>query len=592
MSKREVGFFASEVPAEVVFAGKTIKFEERMYRYAAAEAAFTPEYVKSISRMEAEFEDEIGSLDKFLEQGACWIYNSLSDLLDFTVDQLSLNGCYTMEKKTFFEKYVANKIEIMPRIYEKMQKVYDEIEERQAAKNEQRVAERKLHVAEGSNEIGEMLWNGMKRGVDELKNQSEKAEYYDDDVQLQIKQEYRILCVTMVDSFAEALWNSEHVDLRSPISGEDYNRTRVMFNNLKANKIPESRVDEVALEIFEKNPILPDFLNWAVARYGDPDGEMQKIANAFHVQIEDTKHELLKRVFDALDFSSEQRTNISKTTLEKEEKRLQYTCDEYTAYIEKTLAEFDLKARTVDGIEYDTREKAQKASKLKEVFDKVDFSSEESALEGKKSYFAAEAEVGLTVPKYQEVLDKKLQEFDLKARIVDGVEYDSREKAAEAKRQADALIQLADASNFDTAEQIQSIIEKIRQSNYTIPAADKIVERLCIRLDMLKYYPINHIETLKFVLQPKMKLIITISLLIIVWLTSNILPSLGDIVVTVYVIWLISLIFTTRKSFASLMEMLIKKQNYKYAAFCYELSHLSVRDFLELPQKKDNKGKA
>ena len=663
MSNKAIGFFAGEIPAEVVFAGQKIRFEERMFRYAAAEVEFAPEAAKSISQMEANFEDEIGNLDAFLEEGANWIYRSLSDFLDFTMDQLSLNGCYAIEKKTFFEQYVAKKIEVIPRIYEKMQAIYDKIEDRQSAKNEERVAERKLHVAEGSNEIGEMLWNGMKRGVDEWKNQGEKAGYYNDDVQFQIKQEYRFLCVTMVDSFAEALLDSEHLDLRSPISGDDYKRTRVMFDNLKANKIPESRVDEVALEIFQKNPILPDFLNWAVARYGDPDGEMQKIADAFHVSIEDTKHELLKRVFDALDFSSEQKTLISRTTLEKEEKRLRYSCDEYIAVIEKNLAEFDLEARTVDGIEYDTREKAQKAARLKEVFDKIDFSTEETTLDGQKQYLAMEAELGLTVSKYQDKIDKTLKKFDLEARTVDGIEYDSREKAqkaarlkevfdkidfsteesiltgqkeylileteagftiekyhekfdeelkkkdlaartvdgveyesrekaADARRQTDALFKLLDDSSFDTEEQVQSVIDKINQGNYTIQSAMKVKERLDVRLEMLKYYPLKHIGILRLMLQINSKVIIALGLLALWWLCNVLgIPFLDGFFGILFWVWVVSLIFTTKQFVARYMEMFIQKQNYKHAAICYELSYQSIRDFLGVSSMNKKRGK-
>jgi len=109
MKKTRIGFFADEVPAKVKFAGKEVTFDEVMYRYAAAEAAFMPEVRKSIHQMESNFSDEIGSLDNFLKRSSAWIYDTLSDFLDFTMDQLSLNGCFAMEKHSFFEQYVAPK---------------------------------------------------------------------------------------------------------------------------------------------------------------------------------------------------------------------------------------------------------------------------------------------------------------------------------------------------------------------------------------------------------------------------------------------------------------------------------------------------
>jgi len=371
----------------------------------------------------------------------------------------------------------------MPQIFDKMQAVYDAIDERQDAKNAERVAERKLHVATGSNEIGEMLWNGLKRGGDEFLNQCQKSGYYNDDVKEQIKLEYKNICFTMVDSFAEALWDTEHIDLRDPRSGEDYKRTYAMFENLRANKIPESRVDEVALEIFEKNPIVPDFLQWAVARYGDTDGEMQKIADAFHVSIQSTKQELLKRVFDALDFSSEKTTLASKETLKKEEERLQYSDDEFNAVIENHLIEFDRLARTVDEVEYKTREEAKKASELYAYFKKLDLSTEEAAEKAKTDFKEQEKKTGLTVSKLEKKLDSKLQKFDKEARTVNEVVYKTRDDAKKASTLLDLFQTLKLEKESDAVQAKEIFSAKEKELGLTLPECEEKINSVLSAMD-------------------------------------------------------------------------------------------------------------
>ena len=294
MKNVELGFFATEVPEKLIFAGKVVKFPDIYFRYAFAESVFQPEIRKTVANMVANFDEKIGSLKSFVRGGADWVKDELEPLLDFTIEQLSLNGCYSISREDFFQRYIEEKLDDIPRIYDSMENALDRINERQEEENARRVARRRANVAAGSNEWFELLRNGAERSWDEVKNSTEAENIYNDAVQQKIKDEFIYICRSMVDMFADALYDYEKKDLRNPISEEDSNRAKVMLDNLTSNKIPESRVDEVALEIFKKNPITPGFLNWAVARYGDPDGEMQKIADAFHVSIEDTKQELLE----------------------------------------------------------------------------------------------------------------------------------------------------------------------------------------------------------------------------------------------------------------------------------------------------------
>ena len=230
--------------------------------------------------MESNFNDKIGSLDEFVEYGVNWVNEELSTLLDFTLEQLALNGCSGLSKDEFYRQYVAEKLHDIPALYDQMEEALDEMREEQERVNRRRVADRHERVAAGENEIGMMLWNGIKRSGDGILNLTKAAMIYDDEVKQKIKAEFSYLCDTMVDSFAEALFDQEELDLRSPVSIEDRRRTAAMMKNLHTGKIPAAKVDDAAFEVFYRNPFTPGILDWAVERYGDENGELQKTADA------------------------------------------------------------------------------------------------------------------------------------------------------------------------------------------------------------------------------------------------------------------------------------------------------------------------
>ncbi len=432
-----IGFFAEEIQERFRFIGQEIVFPEILFRYAAAKAAFQPEIEQAIAAMQSNFEEKIGTLDEFVEEGIAWVYEELDDLLDFTVSQLSLNGCYSIDKKEFFEQYIADKIHVIADVYERMEAALNEIHRVQEEKNERRVAERKLNVASGSNEIGEMLWNGLKRGGDAVANTLKAANIYNDSEKNKIKTEFCNICRSMTDYFADALFDMENIDLRNPITEDNYKRTKGMMDNLSAGKIPSARIDSVAMEIMVKNPMIQGFLPWAVEKYGDKDGDLQEIADALHIDIAGKKRKMLKSVFDNIDFSTEESTLAGREQLESAKTILRMSCNEYDEVIAENLLNFDRLARTYDDVEYATRDEAEKARELTAFFKKLNFNDERSSLQSKTEFIAHEKKLGLIIPKFEKNIEKKLKEFDKAAKTFDGVEYETRDEAAKMKALAD-----------------------------------------------------------------------------------------------------------------------------------------------------------
>lgn len=580
MSNMSVGFFAEDVPEKLIFAGKEVKFPEIYYRYAAAKSEFLPEVRSTVSQMENSFDSKIGSLDSFVEYGVAWVKDELEPLLKFTMDQLSLNGCYAISQDEFFQKYITGKLDEIAGIYDSMEEALDGIHREQEKKNAKRVAHREAKVAAGGDELGEMLLNGMKRGWDGVMNLTEAADIYNDTIQQKIKTEFIAICYSMVDSFADALYEYEKIDLRDPVSVDDYKRTRAMMKNLENNKIPESKVDDAAFEIFQKQPFMPEIIEWAVEHYGDPDGHFQEIADAFHIDISEKKKSILQSIYAKIDFSTEERLLHGKELLEAKEKELQITIDVFHSKINEKLKDFDLAARTVDGVEYESRELAGKARNLIDFYQTLDFSSEDNIIKSQKQFQEKEKELDFAMSSLEQEIADKLKLEDQNIRTVNGIEYATREEADSAKKQTAILSETIRNAALNTTDDVQALIDKIGATCSTIPAAQKAILRLEIYKEFIQFYPLPNLEIYRMLVSPKGKMIIFIALVIVGSILGSIWSFFGHIVILLWFVFLASLFFTTRKGLARRAEMFIQVKKYKLAAYCHALSNETLEEFL------------
>ena len=577
MSNVSIGFFADDIPEKLYFAGKEVMFPEIYFRYAATRSAFLPEIRRTVEQMERTFDDKIGYLDNFVQYGVAWVKDELDSLLDFTMEQLSLNGCYGINKDDFLQQYVFTKLDEIPAIYDSMEAAYNDIHRRQAAKNAERVAERKARVAAGGNELGEMFWNGVKRSFDGAKNISEAVEVYNEALQKRIKDEFIYICYTMVDSFAEALYDCEKVDLRNPVSADDYKRTNTMMKNLENNKIPEAKIDDAAFEIFTKQPFMPEIIEWAIERYGDPQGDYQEIANAFHIDLTEKKKQILQSVFVQIDFSTEEKLKQGKKNLEIKEKELSITIDVFHSKIDYALNEFDKIARTVDGVEYKTREEAQKAKSLIEFFNRLDFSTEENILQSKKMFLEKEQELNFVNSLLEQKIEYMLQKKDKTARTCNGIEYATREEAEKAREQMGKLQDLVSACDFYSKEDIQKRIDEITNLDFSLPVTNRILERLQTRLELLNFIPVNQIELLRLLMVTKVKVAICFAFLFgFSYFSSNENMFLSFVCLFL----MIAGIMATRKRVLGLVEKFIKLKKFKAAAICSEITKQTKDEFL------------
>lgn len=560
----KIGFFTTEIPEELSFLSNRISLPGEYFYYGAARAAFEPEIEKCINSMKNTFSDHIDSFDDFLDNGTLWIRNRLQPLIKFAVDQLALNGCFDMTVDRFFDIYFDDSFEFCSSLHQQMSSMQRNFEIEQQARNEQRVAQRKLNEAEGANTWVERLSNGAKWTSDQIKIQMEKDDFYNSSVKTKIQEEFECHAKCVFDFFLDALAESTGNDLQV-FSDDGVNRAFAMFDNLKAGNIPESREISVALEILHLYPFVPGLFDWVVVKYGDENGDIQKTADSLNIYIADTKEYLLKQIWDNADFSTEESSLVAQKELEQEEARLSYYHSEYHTQLDSVLLDFDIKARTVNGVEYKTRDLAQKAKTLSDLFNSFSLKNETQILEAKDKFISLEKELDFHLPEYEEKLNSMLQEIDLNERSFDGVEYESREAAAVAKKQYEKLKQLVKDIEYNELEQVKTLIAAIQAEKFTIPAAERVLEKLQIKEKVLGYLPIKNIGIYRTVCS----LPVGGGIIGFTFIMSVIFQDIWSIL---FVISIIGFVAVRKKFMLKYANMFEASKDYKNAAFFYEMA--------------------
>ena len=356
-------FFEVDTPKYVDFNGTAVKIQPELFYFAQARALFMPEIEKAYKKAMEDFDEEVGSLPKFV-QNLSYFMEVSESLCEFALKQLVANGAYDMDTDDFFAKYVDNDFDRIKQIHKEMTAEFKRIRARQEEKNEDRDSARRWKNATENRTAGEELlsWGFDKvlGGIDELGNRSEYAAIYNDDTKEELKNEVRMILFNVLEDFTLALYDSTGKDLRNPIPYENIEKAERIFDKLKKKMIPESEWEKVALNIFETNPLQDGLLPWCVSAFKDNDGSFEKIAQLFQVQrgVIETKEKMLKKL---VNIKTEEDALESKQNLLDMEKALCYKSESLEQTIEEALVRFDLEARTVEGYVYEERAEANKA---------------------------------------------------------------------------------------------------------------------------------------------------------------------------------------------------------------------------------------
>ena len=190
----------------------------------------------------------------------------------------------------------------------------------------------------------------------------------------------------------------KYVDKKCPeinidyMTDEDVAKTESLLSNISKGIIPEAKIEEQCRRMLAMNPLYGKAYEYILAKFPDETASVVDLATFFRVrEISRLLSERLDAYFKTLCVDSE------KDVWESREKMAAYAAEigkkDFESYppLEELAAKFDKEYRTVEGIEYETRETADKQKSLLAYFNGLDLSGKYSEVESAIETLHAEA---------------------------------------------------------------------------------------------------------------------------------------------------------------------------------------------------------
>ena len=466
------------------FNGKEFKFPPALFLFIELNSHFTPVIDQYYREIRTKFDDNFIDIDDIAEKTDDFLNAIFKPLTDYAVKQLSFLGCYDIDPDEFYHRYVEPKFEKILRVKEECDNQIQRLEEEQDERNQMRTARRKAAVKAARRESGsEGDWTNLGHGIlnttarilDASENAKERDKLFKKGKYVIIN-ELEWICSDMAGSVAHAFYKSTGIDIRDPRTPEDYRKAEVIFKNLKSGSIAKAQLMQATWDVFSLNPQEEGFLPWCVEQFDDLSGEIENAAKIFHVDVAKTKR---KKMEAAIKLDTEADAVASKKALEDLQVRLSFIDQELMKKVDDALIAFDLEYRTVEGVEYKTREEADVARQELEEVKKVSERYPLDNLENCQAFLDAIASLNLKTA----VADQNVKaardafaKFDLEYRTVDGVEYKTREEADVARQELEEVKKVSERYPLDNPELCQAFLNAVAALGLKTRVADNYVK--------------------------------------------------------------------------------------------------------------------
>ncbi|MGI6109664.1 MAG: hypothetical protein ACOYB8_07480 [Eubacteriaceae bacterium] len=244
--------------------------------------------------------------------------------------------------------------------------------------------------------------------------------------------------------FMESL--SGQKQLPGAVSEEDKQRARAMFNNFSTLKLDVDKQQDFINRIFTLDPYEPDYYSYMICHYGDQDQSISDLAKFFTVNTDGIKKDLLSQFVQEHSGTTEEDAAKCKQDLISYGKYLGLQSVYGTEAMGNIMArqkKLDLEFRTVDGIEFETRDDASHAREelkgitqfmqdIKPPLKDATLSYERNLLEQRAALDAAYQTA--VKKKYLEQIDQLDEQFDKQFRNISLFKTaETREEAAREK---------------------------------------------------------------------------------------------------------------------------------------------------------------
>lgn len=272
------------------------------------------------------------------------------------------------------------------------------------------------------------------------------------------------------------------------VTPEDSKQSYIQIDNLRHLADNPERVLHSLPHIWKLNPYNPFCYRILLKILGDADGELSRFAAYFDCDILPDKLKLMEERRKELSISTEVLAQHAHDQLCKAADRLglSHNCD-IILEVDKTLHEFDRKARTVDGIELKTREEAAAANKeLQEIRKAVsmtdcqDKTALAALLPQLEKYQSPVAKKHIR--KLHKTLEHLIEEEKCVHSSIDGIldlKFDTAEQAQAAAKemaQAEAILSSYSLNELSQIIEAQQAITDLKLSQPVDTAVQKMLQ--------------------------------------------------------------------------------------------------------------------
>lgn len=160
---------------------------------------------------------------------------------------------------------------------------------------------------------------------------------------------------------------SEHTNIKyEDISEKEEAEARALSNNILRNGIPEDKLCVAIVRSLQLNPENEELMKYVIDHYGDADCEIEKLGDFFGFDLKKMKKKRIDEKFGKL----EKKEYSTEEELIKEKEQIIQLCQkygienkEYVKVLDEKWQVIDKKLRTVEGVEYRTRDIARNVEK-------------------------------------------------------------------------------------------------------------------------------------------------------------------------------------------------------------------------------------
>ena len=263
---------------------------------------------------------------------------------------------------------------------------------------------------------------------------------------------------------------------------------KTLINNLKKNIVPEEKRLDLVFKAWELDPYQKETYRYIVSTYGDPQNEIETLADYFGVSIHDVKEGIIQQFNKQIDFSTEEKLLEGKSLLITLIKQLGLQESEIKELkeVNDKLHKYDLGVRTVDEIVFETREEAAIARKelesIEAIISKMNKNSEASVIEAKEKIQALQLKTSIQ-DKHLKQIDDMLEKFDLEARTVDEMVFETREEASITREGIKSIEAIISKMDKNSEESVIEAKKSIQEFHLRSSIMDKYLEPIDAMLE-------------------------------------------------------------------------------------------------------------